>query len=140
MGHPTSFRLPPQLLAHIGEEAALQGITTTALVTSLLDEGIKTRRFPAITYRDGPTGRRAALIDGPDVWEIIRRIGQLDGSPDERIRTLLEETALTERQARLAVDFYAAYPDEIDERIAMDERAMTRIKAEIAHREALFAR
>lgn len=25
---------------------------------------------PLVTFRDGPTGRRAGLIGGPDVWEI----------------------------------------------------------------------
>ena len=28
------------------------------------------QRFPAIEFRDGVTGRRAALRDGPDVWEV----------------------------------------------------------------------
>lgn len=27
--------------------------------------------FPAIEFRDGPAGRRAALRGGPEVWEII---------------------------------------------------------------------
>ncbi len=26
---------------------------------------------PGIVFRDGPTGRRAALAGGPDVWEVI---------------------------------------------------------------------
>jgi hypothetical protein len=29
-------------------------------------------RFPAIRFRDGVSGRRAVLRDGPDVWEIVR--------------------------------------------------------------------
>ncbi len=139
MGQPTSFRLPPDLLARIADEAAEHGLTITALVTSILDEGVKTRRFPGITYRDGPTGRRAALTDGPDAWEIIRVIKGLDGDGNERIRALLEETAITERQARLAVEFYAAYPDEIDARIELADRVQARIQDEVGRREALFA-
>jgi hypothetical protein len=29
------------------------------------------QRFPAIEFRDGPSGRRAALREGPDVWEVV---------------------------------------------------------------------
>jgi hypothetical protein len=42
----------------------------TALVTAVLDEGLKIGRFSGIVYRDGPTGRRAGLAAGPDVWEV----------------------------------------------------------------------
>jgi hypothetical protein len=28
-------------------------------------------RFPAIAFRDGVSGRRAHLRDGPDVWEVV---------------------------------------------------------------------
>jgi hypothetical protein len=27
-----------------------------------------------IVFRTGPTGRRAGLVDGPDVWEIVRAV------------------------------------------------------------------
>jgi hypothetical protein len=26
---------------------------------------------PGIVFRDGPTGRRAGLAAGPDVWEVV---------------------------------------------------------------------
>ena len=48
------------------------GASITQLVSSLLDEGLKTRRFPGVVYRSGPVGRRAALVGGPDVWEVVR--------------------------------------------------------------------
>ncbi len=72
MARPTSFRLSSELLARLEEEAARTGSTVTGLVSGLLDEGLKTRRFPGIVYRDGPAGRRARLVGGPDVWELYR--------------------------------------------------------------------
>jgi hypothetical protein len=48
MSQPTSFRLRPDVLERIGTGAASHGIPVSALVTSLLDEGLKTRRFPGI--------------------------------------------------------------------------------------------
>ena len=29
------------------------------------------QHFPAIVFRDGVSGRRAALREGPDIWEIV---------------------------------------------------------------------
>ncbi|MBA3303406.1 MAG: ribbon-helix-helix protein, CopG family, partial [Acidimicrobiia bacterium] len=72
MVRPTSFRLPEELLARLDEEGRTAGSSLSALVVSLLDEGLKTRRFPGIAYRPGPTGRRAGLVAGPDVWEVVR--------------------------------------------------------------------
>ena len=36
-----------------------------------MDEALRTEEHPGITFRAGPTGRRAGLVGGPDVWEVI---------------------------------------------------------------------
>ncbi|MDZ7734263.1 MAG: hypothetical protein U5R31_15355 [Acidimicrobiia bacterium] len=108
-------------------------------MTSLLDEGLKTRRFPGIVYRDGPTGRRAALVGGPDVWEIVRAVSEAKGRGETRLRSVAEAHDVPLARARLAVEFYAAYPDEIDERIEADQRAADRIRDEIDRREQLLS-
>jgi hypothetical protein len=138
MGQPTSFRLPADLLERIDAEAKERSTSITALVTSLLDEGLKTRRFPGIVYRDGPAGRRAGLIGGPDVWEIVRALLQQPGSGEQRIRGLADERGIAESSIRLAVDFYAAFAEEIDERIALDDRAADRTRAMVRRREHLL--
>lgn len=136
---PTSFRLPPSLLMRLDTEAARKGSTVTALVSSLLDEGLKAREFPGIIYRDGPAGRRAAIAGGPDVWELVRAVKQGRGAGEQRIRRIAEERGLPVRHLRLAVDYYAAYPDEIDERIAADELAASRLREQIDRRERLMS-
>jgi len=40
-------------------------------VARLVDEGMRMEDHPGIGFRDGPTGRRAGLASGPDVWEVI---------------------------------------------------------------------
>ncbi len=99
------------------------------------DESAKTRRFPGIAYRDGPTGRRAALVEGPDVWEVIRDVKASTAEGEERARLVAEAGGLTAAQVRLAVDFYAAYPGEIDERIEADQRAADRVRQLAARRQ-----
>lgn len=139
MARPTSFRLPEDLLERLDEEAALTGTSVTALVASLLDEGVKTHRFPGIVYRNGPTGRRAALVGGPDVWEVVRAVSQAKGRGEARLRTVADAHDLSLSRTRLAVEFYAAFPDEIDERIEADERAAERLRQEITRREQLLS-
>ena len=85
MANPTSFRLPAELLTRTAEAAAQEGVTVTSLVTSLLDEGLKTRRVPGLVFRDGPTARRAAASGGPDVWEIVRALRLSDREGEGRL-------------------------------------------------------
>jgi hypothetical protein len=137
MGHPTSFRLPSELLVRLEDEAATTGTTVSGLVISLLDEGLKVRRFPGVVFRDGPAGRRAGLVGGPDVWEVIRDVRAAAGRGEARIRHVAADTGLAESQLRLAVDYYATFPAEIDERLAAEERAAVRLRDMIARRARL---
>jgi hypothetical protein len=136
---PTSFRLSEELLERIDAEAAATGTSATALVTSLLDEGLKSRRFPGVVYRSGPAGRRAALAAGPDVWEIVRAVRRTPGKGERRLQKVAEDTGVDLGQVRLAVNFYSAHPDEIDARIAADETAANQIRVMIDRRERLLS-
>jgi len=139
MARPTSFRLPDDLLERLDHEAHASGTSITSLVATLLNEGIATRRFPGVIYRDGPTGRRAGLVTGPDIWEIVRAVREAKGRGEKRLHAVAAATALPLAQVRLAVDFYAAHPDEIDRRIEADEREADRIRELIERREQLLS-
>jgi hypothetical protein len=136
---PTSFRLPSELLARLEEEAARTGSTVTALVSGLLDEGLKTRRFPGIVYRDGPAGRRAGLIGGPDVWELVRAVKGSRGDGEQRLGQVSDELGIPLAQLARAIDFYVAFPEEIDERIAADERAASQVRELVERRDRLLS-
>jgi hypothetical protein len=139
MVKPTSFRLPAELLARLEEEATSTGSSVTALVSSLLEEGLKIRRFPGVTYRGGPAGRRAGLVGGPDVWEVVRAVQHGSGQGEQRLDNVAGERGISTAQLRLAVDFYLAFPEEIDERIAADERAASRLRELIERRDRLMS-
>jgi len=110
-----------------------------ALVSSLCDEGLKTRQFPGVVYRPGPTGRRAGLVGGPDVWEVIRDLRRWPGQGMERIESLAKELELPVNLVRLATDFYCAFPEEIDARIEDNERAASELRLRAERREALLS-
>jgi hypothetical protein len=140
MARPTSFRLPEGLLVRLEDEGRSTGTSVTALVTTLLDEGLKTRRFPGVTYRDGAAGRRAALVGGPDVWEIVRDLHHTPGRGARKIGALAAQLGLTADRVRLAADFYSEFPEEIDQLIELDEAAARRVRTLTDRRERLLSR
>lgn len=117
----------------------MRGTSVTSLVATLLDEGLKTRRFPGVVYRDGPAGRRAGLVGGPDIWEIVRDLQHAPGRGMKRIDHVAAQSNVPARQVRLAADFYAANPEEIDRSLEMDERVAERTRRIIDQREQLLS-
>lgn len=140
MPRPTSFRLPEELLERLDEEARSRATSVSSLVATMLDEGLKTRHFPGVVYRDGPAGRRAGLVAGPDIWEITRDLRHAPGKSAKRIEYVASVTGLPVERVRLAADFYAAYPDETDHLIEADEQAASRVRRQIERRERLLSR
>jgi uncharacterized protein (DUF433 family) len=76
-------------------------------------------RVPGIIFADGPCGRRARIAgSGLDVFEVIE--GYLSVGRDRRRL----ETAyhwLTLDQLEAAPAYYEMFPDEIGERLAMED-------------------
>jgi hypothetical protein len=78
---------------------------------------------PGIVIRPGPTRERAALFDGPDVWEVIAALHALrDEDPTRHGEVLGRElctvTGLTTAQVAVALGYYTAHPEDVDTRIA----------------------
>jgi hypothetical protein len=64
------------------------------------------------------------------VWEIVRALkGALRQSPPDPIEVIVEATGLPRSRIELAASYYAAYPDEIDDRIRLDEEATDRARS-----------
>lgn len=78
---------------------------------------------PEIVVRDGPTGLRAALEGGPDVWELVATFKQVKGHEEQAVRETAELLELTELQVRIGLRYYGEHPDEIDERIERNARS-----------------
>ena len=71
-------------------------------------------RHPGIVFRPGPAGRRPALAGGPDLWEVIRVVRNVEARGDKAIAEAASWLGLSAAQVRIAVDYYADYPAEID--------------------------
>jgi hypothetical protein len=95
-------------------------MTATALLDQLIVEGIDQLDYPGVIFRGPAHDRRAALAAGPDVWEIIARLQNLDGTKEQRITSLAEEPDLHPPLIRIALDDAAEHPEGISERGAPD--------------------
>ncbi len=93
---------------------------------------------PGILFRDGPTGRRAALLQGPDVWEVISLLRRLQPRGEEALASAAEHLGTHPSTIRTAVGYYAEFGDEIDAEIAANERALERARASMARQNELL--
>jgi hypothetical protein len=81
-----------------------------------------------IVFRSGPSGRRAALAGGPDIWEICFAARQVGGEREAAER-LAEDLSLTPDQVSVALRYEAEFPEEIQARIELHERETARYEA-----------
>jgi uncharacterized protein (DUF433 family) len=109
------LRISDELDHEISRESAARGKSWSAITTELLEEGIRMRKAPGITFVDGPAGRRAVVAGtGLDVWEVIATWRAIDRN-DEALRQ--SYPWLTEPQIRAALAYYELFPAEIDARL-----------------------
>jgi hypothetical protein len=128
-----SARLDAGLLERLRRESAREGVAVSQLAERYIEEGVRASEFPGITFRPGPAGRRAGLVGGPDVWEVVRDLHSASAAGRaDPIAWITRTTNLSEIQVRLAVAYYSTYPDEIDARIEADEELRRSLLADLA--------
>ena len=81
---------------------------------------------PGILFKDGPTGRRAALACGPDAWEIIKVLREVDERGPTAIAAAADILALDVSRIILVVAYYSDYREEVDAEIAAADEASER--------------
>jgi hypothetical protein len=93
------------------------------LIERFVREGLASPEHPGIVFKTGPSGRRAALGGGPGVWEIVSSLRRARGSETRRVDAVAGEFGIHERKVVLALNYAAAHREEIDERVAANEKA-----------------
>lgn len=135
----TSFRIKDTVRGCLADRAAREGVTATALLEQLITEGVEQREYPGIVFRGPSHDRRAALAAGPDVWEVVGRLRELDGGDEHRVGILSEETGLHPRLIRIAVGYAADHMDDTMKLIRENEAALERARAAAERRAAILA-
>jgi len=109
-----SIRMPDETREQLEAFAEAHGETRSALMPRSIEEGLRMDRHPGIVFRPGPAGRRPGLAGGPDVWEVVRVVRNVEARGDRAIGEAASWLGLSAAQVRIAVDCYADYPAEID--------------------------
>lgn len=127
MTTPVSIRFEPGLLARLRRQAAAStGANTSALAQRLVDEGLRMVDHPGIIFKDGPTGRRAALAYGPDVWEVVKFLREVDERGPAALAAAADVFALDANRIATAISYYGDYREEIDTEIDTADQASLR--------------
>ncbi len=127
MAKPTSIRFDEVLLARLRRRAqATTGTSTSALAQRLVDEGLRMADHPGILFKNGPSGRRAALAYGPDIWEVVKVLREVDERGPSAIAAAAEILSLDVSRVTLAVNYYSDYHEEIDAELAAADEASER--------------
>lgn len=124
-----SVRINRETAARIRARAEARGERLSDAVRRYAEEGDRAETHPGIVFRPGPTGRRAALANGPDIWEICLAARRAGGGK-QVAEQLAEELSLTPDRIAVAFRYAAEFPEEIEARIELHER-------ETAHYESL---
>ena len=119
------------------------GLSRSSAAALLVEEGLRMDAHPGVLFRGGPSGRRAVLVGGPDVWEIIRavasaRAAQPTLGADDLIDLVAEESGVSRAMVQAAIDYYASYPDDVAAQVADAELAEAEAEAVAARRRELL--
>lgn len=133
------IRIGQPTLETLRARSKRKGEPLSRLAERYIEEGMRGDSHPGIAFRDGPAGRRAGLVGGPDVWEIIVALRSAPQKTPDRVVALSERLGLSEGQIRTAVRYYGEYPGEIDEWIAANDAEAASLESALERERELLA-
>lgn len=134
-----SARLDADVAQRLEARRERVGVTKSALAERYIDEGMRMDDHPGIAFRDGPAGRRASLVSGPDVWEVISTLLSGEDQGEQAIRATAQHLNRSEAKIRVAVGYYADFQGEIDAFIARNDQRAYEAEAAGRRQQALLA-
>jgi hypothetical protein len=138
-------RFDTSVAARLGSfTASRPGLSLSAAANLLVDEGLRMAEHPGIVFRDGPTGRRAGLAGGPDVWEVVRalesaRSAEAELEEAELLGLVVDNTGVPLRMVRTALSYWASFPAEVDAQITSADDAEAAAEASWRRQRGLLA-
>ena len=129
-----SFRIADDVAQRVSDRARRWGAESDSeRYRRIIEEWVRLQDHPGIRFVDGPAGRRAALVGGPDVWEIIDTARAYEFDTAE----ILEAYPwLSAERLDIATRYFDSFADEIDALIA----AIRQVAEELAHELDLVVR
>jgi hypothetical protein len=125
---PSSVRFDQRVLSRLSAFVATHPeLSLSSASNRLVDEALRMHEHPLIMFKDGPAGRRARVVGGPDVWEIVGAVRSVrDNDPaltgDDALSVVAETSGVPMPFLRAALAYWGDYPEEVD---AFLDRART---------------
>ncbi|MGI8753011.1 MAG: hypothetical protein ACR2MN_11990 [Acidimicrobiales bacterium] len=123
---PMSVRFSDELHERLKRRADERSEPLSTVAQQAVSEWLDMAEHPGVVFRDGPTGRRAGLAAGPDLWEVAAVLAIQDGTPDQRLAAAAGHLGLPLRQIEIAADYWVSHRADIDKRIAANVEASDR--------------
>jgi nitrogenase molybdenum-iron protein alpha/beta subunit len=133
------IRIGKQTLETLRERSRGSGEPIARLAERYIEEGLRADRHPGVFFREGPAGRRAVVVGGPDVWEIVGAVRSAPERGQALVPALAERLGLDENKIRIAIRYYGEYAEEIDAWIATNDAEAERLEAALARERELLA-
>lgn len=131
MSSPLSIRFDSAILNKLRRRAqGRPGTTASGLAQRLVDEGLRMADHPGVVFKDGPSGRRAALAFGPDVWEIVKALREVDERGTSAVKAVAELLGIDETRVLVALHYYGEYQTEIDSEVEAADEASQAAEAQ----------
>lgn len=117
---PMSVKFRSWLDEELRSEFEERGESTSEGLRRIVEEWWAERRLQDIEFREGLSGRRAAVEDGPEVWEIVSAFRDHGGDREG----LSEHFGwLADEKIEAALEYYERFPDRVEAQIEENERA-----------------
>jgi len=113
-----SMRLPAESGKRLKRMANRHGWTPSDASARLVEEGLRRSEFGFIDFRDSPAGRQACLQGSTlAVWEVVLLVR----SYKQDVSAVARHLKWPAVKVQAAVNYAAAFPEEIDEALAENE-------------------
>jgi hypothetical protein len=133
-----AVRIESETLRALRERSAQSGEPIVRLAQRYISEGMRLDRHPGIFFRDGAAGRRAVVIGGPDVWEVIAAARSAPEHGQQLVSALGERTGSPVEKIRAAIRYYGEFPEEVDRFIAANEQEAAQLERVLENEQRLL--
>jgi hypothetical protein len=133
------IRIDANTLRALRDRSARSGEPIVRLAQRYIDEGMRLDNHPGICFRDGPAGRRAVVVGGPDVWEVVAAAQRAPERGEALFEALADRVGVSPKTIRIALRYYAEYPDEVDRHIALVEDMSEKLEQALVRAQRFLA-
>lgn len=123
MSSPTHVRFSDPVDDMLASYSRRSARSKSGVVNTAVSEWLRMQQHPRIRFLSVETGeRRAALLDGPQVWTVVDAWNAQDAQ-DRTVPAMSELLGLSPASVDAALSYWADFRDEIDEIIERHHEA-----------------